>query len=210
MSSEHGRILDLGIGRGGPYIEQDGPEVLRVGMDMYVNRLKKVAGTHRIATIQADANVESKWGLPFRTALFDSVEIKFPHNELLLGLVMEESPLWNELHRVVKPDGFIEVVFDVPKEGYREIEFLDGSKIRLRRPEDRMWRRALAAGFFIAFRELNQEETKRIGTDFANRTAKYMRKDARHKSYILRATPKGGAETKLGLNNNFEAAEDGE
>ena len=180
------RILDIGIGSGGGYIDLDGPGTLRVGMDMYNSRLKKLKQHYATPVCRADAED----GLPFPADTFPNIEMMFPHNELLCGLVTAKAQLWKELYRVLKDGGSVEIVFDVPPEGYREIEFKDGKIVRLLQPEDRMWRVAANFGFEVAVKMLTRSQVRAIGSKFAYITAKHM-KDPHHKAYLLQAFKHG-------------------
>ncbi len=122
-------ILDLGIGKAGSYLSQDEASVMRVGGDIRTKDLSRVRRKYNIPVVKMDAFLEP-WAdpkskipipraLPFRDAVFDGVEVRFPHDELLQALTTKA--LWADLERIVKEGSSISVIFDVPPDGFRRL-----------------------------------------------------------------------------------------
>src|SRR5688572_11394099 len=109
------RVLELGIGRGGPYISRDKKGTERVGLDYNLEALAAAKETYGIVTYPRNILLE---GLAFPERHFDSLQTFFPSHHLLQRLTSGRMSLWPELYRVTKPGAQVQAIVDVPKTGY--------------------------------------------------------------------------------------------
>ena len=185
MQKEGLTILDLGVGAGGSYMRKDSPSTVRVGADTRRNSLEQARRRYGIEVCMLDAQIPQ--GLPFRSEVFDGVEIYFPHGKLLYGLTALHTPLWSELNRVVTSDGYVRVVFDVPPEGYRVAE-AESFSTRVYQPENVLWRNAADNGFDVKLTKLDRDNLRALGTQFSNRIAGRLETEPDYSAYQLNAT----------------------
>lgn len=102
------RILDIGIGRGGGYINEDLPGTLRVGVDVLRRDLWVARYDYpNIQAVQADAG-----SLPFADNSFQAIEMRLPDPRTMIaeGLAPIDPSLpqegwYPELARVLTPEG---------------------------------------------------------------------------------------------------------
>lgn len=188
------RILDLGIGLGGAYIRDDPREATRLGVDIKTTILSQDRRRFLIPVCAASAFLDPSSPLnnrpsvlPFRAGSFDSAEIKFPHDELLFSLVSPNAPLWEDLSRVLKPGGGVEVLFDVPDSRIRNVK-VGGSELALKEPHEMMQRAATEAGFNVALSRIDEARLRRIGSYFSIQTADKVAKVADYEAFSLTAT----------------------
>src|ERR1700690_76342 len=163
--------LDLGIGLGGSYLTKDAKmHVTRIGADVVGDRLQKVKDRYGVRVCLLDANILSSGALPFASEIFDGVDIFMPHNSLLMNLADSTSGLWEELHRILKPTGSIDLVFDVQVMDYTQIRTIriDGALRILTVPQVGIDDAATKAGFCLETDTLTSRQLKVIGTRFSN------------------------------------------
>ncbi len=185
MQKEGLSILDLGVGAGGSYMRKDSASTVRVGADTRRNSLTQANRRYGIEVCLLDAQIRQ--GLPFRSGVFDGVEMFFPHGNLLFGLAASHAPLWSELNRVVTKDGYVKVVFDVPPEGYR-VASAESFSTRVYQPENVLWKNATDNGFDVTLKKLDRDDLRALGTQFSNQIAGRLESEPEHSVYLLNAT----------------------
>lgn len=100
------KTLDLGIGRGGWYLNSTGSTT--AGVELHLPSLPWLRERYFVKGVVADA-----FNLPFKKGSFSEINVFYPHDHVLYGLSNADIGLWAELERVLKPDGFVDIVFDV-------------------------------------------------------------------------------------------------
>lgn len=161
--------LDLGIGKGGRYIDSDNPRMSRIGFDIDDTALRLLRYASDMPLVRGDADVQQgRFSLPFATEAFQSVEVLFPHDELLYALTNRKALLWNELHRVLKPGAKVSVILDVPYSRIQGIYYRERPKL-INNPHWLIQECAQHNGFNNhAMTELSPAEVRTLGTDFSN------------------------------------------
>lgn len=183
------RVLDLGIGRGGSYILSDANGTIRLGCDRRKKRIHAAKERYpAIIPLQMEVPFGRYISLPFSLESFNSIDILFPHNDLLMALASRTYPLWPELSRVLKNDGSVTIVLDTPSVGIREVHVPHANKpYVLESPEHHILDTAQLHGFTPGVRTLEKYEVYALGSDFAKKTAHDMRMDPLHVTSIIRA-----------------------
>lgn len=165
-------VLDVGIGRGGRYIQND--RTPRIGLDNHFDGLRNVQSRRSLLLIESDIEAI----LPFKAGTFTHVDILFPQDELLWWLIQDESLIWHELHRVTKKGSEISLVIDAPFMGTRGIEF-HGQTIKIYTPHLSMATGLRQAGFKQPkLREMSLREVKSLGTAYSPYAAHQMETSA--------------------------------
>lgn len=109
------RVLDIGIGRGGGYINEDLPGTLRVGVDVLRQDLWVARYDYpQLQAVQADAA-----SLPFADNSFQAIEMRLPDpfKMIITGLApidpsLPEDGWYPEFARVLKPNGRVRMWCD--------------------------------------------------------------------------------------------------
>lgn len=161
------RILDIGIGMGGKYIERDTPGVLRVGFDNDDCSQRLLVDDHpRVTRCLGTAETTKENGLPFATQAFKKIEIYFPINELLWALSSSDSGLWLEMKRILKSGGQIHLVMDESCFHQQGI-FVHDKPTVLDYPYYKVFDVAKDAGFKVNSQQPSSDELREIGTQFS-------------------------------------------
>lgn len=168
-------ILDIGIRHGGQYITRDSDQTLRIGADWDRDELPVLLKNFEdrnanLAACALDAQCTDKVGLPFVSSSFDGVEIYFPHNTLLKSLYERESSLWQELHRVVKPQGAVSVYIDLFINVGLQYNFNTGwedAPTWIFRPRKKICDAAGQSGFLVTSTKMSPNAVRAIGTSNA-------------------------------------------
>lgn len=163
------KILDVGIGTGGEYIRKNHETTLRIGLDNSTDDLGICFRKYGIPVVRADAYVDEGKLLPFGDSSFDKIEVYFPLDELLHGLATSTA-LWSEFGRILKNDGSVSVIIDIPFIGIQGYCVGKERKL-LPNPDSEIIMRAEEAGFIVSLKELDAETVRGIGTRFAEYVA---------------------------------------
>jgi len=166
------RILDLGVGGGGDYLLRNEPGTLQVGMDIRLDKIKILQKNHKREIMPLVATVENE--LPFQDGIYDRVRIMFPDGALLYGLCYSDISLWPELHRVLKEDGIVEMVVDVPFFGYREVVMNKKRVVQVYDPQVKIRTRCQEFGFSSSVQKLSRRTVKEFGTNFSDQFSRWM------------------------------------
>lgn len=161
------RILDLGIGAGGRYILKDTPDTKRVCVDKSQYGLSGCVRDYGIDTVLLDLR-STGHQLPFRDDVFTSADIILPQDDLRVALASNWD-LWPELKRVVKKNGSVEIITDVPENG----EVYEGI-FRISNPHLRFARYAEASGFVVQMSKIDRSETAELGTYYSEGILPYQ------------------------------------
>jgi len=102
-------VLDIGIGKGGSYVERT-PEMIRIGLDKRDRNLRTCMDLYPVYGVAANASPE-KGVLPFADKTFTHVDILFPHQSLFYSMCYSLA-FWEEIKRVLIDSGSIRAVFD--------------------------------------------------------------------------------------------------
>lgn len=157
-------VLDIGIGRGGSYINYDKQNGLqRVGLDRRDHNLIFTTRNYGIYGCQATATPE-KGCMPFADNSFCHIDVLFPHHGLFINLTKQESALWLDLRRVLACEGSLRIVFDTECD-----KRMTNPKKAIYHPEFLIEQAAIIHEFTTQTRALNEEEIIAINTIFANR-----------------------------------------
>ncbi len=162
MPERYSRILDVGIGFGGSYIQRDSPSVLRVGMDLERGSINQTSRFFDIPCVRANAAVESGEYFPFADGSFDRAQFIFPHGTLLRALT-SEIDIWSELNRILKPSGKVEVVLEAPDSGI-QLNVIGGQESLIYEPEERVQSMAQLANFTADIDILEKDDIIEYGT----------------------------------------------
>lgn len=164
------RILDLGVGEGGKYLLRNNS--LRVGLDVNYTALDILRENYPKVLI-CQGNIENP--LPFKDSEFDSIDIMFPCDELLWDLCRGQD-LWNEMKRITREHGRINIVLELPHDRMQGLEF-HGKDRLLYDPYLSCLDVIRKAGLMVISKELSKEEVRALGTTFANLKASEMESD---------------------------------
>lgn len=181
------RHLEVGVGSGGAYLNGIDAELV-VGMDKNYAFLGKAGSrwqSSRFSLLGADALVGRERHLPFADSSFNTIQILFPHNELLFAL-SQTRDLWQEFSRILSADGRVRVIFDVYPEGTRNIE-IGGLKLTLHGPEGNMNLIGAGQGFEIELRMLDAGNIEDLGTRMSYYIGSMMRAHPEHALFELEA-----------------------
>lgn len=182
------RILDLGIGRGGNYLQKDPQGTFRVGMDNDLRTLAKLfpdRDRERTHLLLGDTSVD----LPFQDQTFERIQALFPKGELLFGLCSHGGSLWPELHRVLNDEGLIEIFTSVSAWRTTWTDRGDWFSV-VPFPHWRIWWASRRSGFESKLEKISREEVKNLGTKAAWYTFDRMRATLPDAAYRLRARKK--------------------
>ena len=181
------RILEIGVGKGGVHLNPCSESIL-VGLDQKTNRLRYSRRKYpNLLVCESDLVGPTTPTIPFVPNSFTSVELRFPHNDLLFWLVKEPPNLWDEFKRVLKPNGTVLVVFDVPPNG-RPINTISSREtVLFSKPENLIWENALKANFEIESRSLTKQEAYDLTTVYGKTAAHWMKENSQHRVYLLKA-----------------------
>ena len=147
--------LDLGIGRGGSYLNRVTEGTVVIGIDVLFYELKELLKKYGKGGIRAlQANVEE--GLPFRSSSIDEIFSLLPDGGLLDGF-KGGFPLWDELFRVLKPGGRVVIIGE--EMSWRD-DYHHSNKIK---------EAAKEGGFVITvFKDLEPNDVRSYGSVFSN------------------------------------------
>ena len=156
------RVLDIGAGGCGDYVKKDSPETLRVGLDQEHPISKAERQRYGVSRVTADASGEVY--LPFKQNSFQHIDIILPFGTLLFGLCSSDF-LWEEMHRVLRPEGSIKIINESPI-------FVDndlGNRVQLDYIHEYMYDKAKENGFITTMERLKNpiEVLKEYGTETA-------------------------------------------
>lgn len=172
MNSAERKILDLGIGAGGSYITRDAPGVKRIGLDENPYALEEVKKSFRIPVVVGDAYLTERTFLPLRTGVFDQVDAIFPFGGLLMGLAYSEK-LWHELKRILKRNGTVKVLIDIPFLNV-QLNTVNGERVLMDYPQGAVYNQAKSRGFRTSMREVDRDEVRALGTIFSEGNANWQ------------------------------------
>ncbi|MBI3619980.1 hypothetical protein HY214_02440 [Candidatus Roizmanbacteria bacterium] len=160
------RVLDLGIGFGGNYINGDPSSTLRIGVDINPERLISCQQTYGTPPVVANAFIDGGIrSLPVGNESVNKVEILFPYDSLLLALATQQG-FWLELHRVLKRTGSVHLLLEDIDPPQSLLERLL-SPDRLYGGPKKASLLAKNAGFSVKQRTLKLRQIEGYGTDFS-------------------------------------------
>jgi hypothetical protein len=184
------RILEIGIGRGGSYIQNDPAETLRIGIDRKFTVCSMVHREWRnVQPVLSTLFYEGKPKLPFASESVDQIEFRFPHDDILYWLTTENTEFWVTMRRVLKPQGNVTILFDVPPDAIRTVHLRSEDRdVRIYRPEDHLWKLATNAGFSVNISKLTRQQVYDTGSIYGKCAAHWMKlsNDA-HQAFLLKA-----------------------
>lgn len=166
------RILDFGIGEGGKYLLNDGPKIIRVGVDKNFDKLACDLPEEYKGKVSSFLVAESD--LPFVNGSFDKVQILFPSDELAQGLCSSDFSLWTELNRVLKKNGSVEIYLDV---SVRDLDgvLVCGGNQEIEEPLPKILSTCEKFGFHPKSTELSHESVQKLGTEVSEMVAPQMK-----------------------------------
>lgn len=181
------RILDLGIGGGGNYLQRDPQGAMSVGMENDKRNLRNLPEIKGKGTnlLLGDASLD----LPFQNQAFKRIKALFPKGKLLLGLCGYDGSLWSELDRVLRNEGEIEVFTSVAAWGTTWTDRGDGFVV-VPLPHWRIWWASRLAGFESELEGISREEVQKIGTKASWYTFDRMGATFPDRAYVIRARKK--------------------
>lgn len=142
--------------------------MVRIGMDLEPIALGKVIQAYDLPTVVANADLTQGTYLPFGSKTFDRVEIYFPHNEPLYGLCgRDKGILWNELERVLKDNGIMEIVIDVPHLSQIIGIWVSHNPVIIQYPQEEVFYAGKQNGFAVQINRMEDAEIRSIGTHFS-------------------------------------------
>lgn len=172
-------VLEVGIGLGGPYLNRDKKnKIHRTGFDRFKHPgplLKKYGDTgveYVSGEINPDNPDKKKGGLPFKDGIFDGINIFFPNAEIFYGLCgQDRGYLWDELRRVTQENSTVELFVDIPPDYDTRVVQVNGGLVRIEHPIAHIVSGAIAHGFAVETKELQEpdksKELEEIGTNTA-------------------------------------------
>ena len=179
-------ILDLGIGSGGDYIRDDPANITRIGLDKNIHALSSLIKKYQVEALNYDAEVSPHRGLPFKDGQFTHVDSFFPYTELLYSLISDDHSLWQELYRIIVPNGTLSVVLEVPYNGI--LVQHNGCAQRVDMPYKHIFLNAQNAGFLAKVRVLAVDEIENLKTPMGKMFASVAQADSSFSIYQINAT----------------------
>ncbi len=173
------RILDIGIGKGGHYIQCDPPGTIRFGLDVDEADLQECRERYGVTVFGIGEAVMQRYGLPFADRTFHKVELLFPFGRPLYCLAEPKTHFWFELGRVLHPNGQVIVTTEVPTRKIQTV-VIDGEPLELYDPAESMVSAAKAAGFDARIGYMTPKALRNIGTIHALKGAEWLERGARH------------------------------
>lgn len=151
-------ILDLGIGKGGEYINPDSPETVRIGVDINHQQLQTAQTDHSFHAVNCDFSE----GLPFPDDSFNRFQIIFPDGAVTESLI-EDEKAWQEIQRVLSKEGLVETTLENPLAGRR---FYSNAQGNIGSGYSLMAENSRKAGLNTRVEEnIDPETIKSLGTD---------------------------------------------